>query len=102
MVEQIGSVFLEDEDGFLHCPSFAEVIIRDPATWEPAAAGQTGIIQVLSILPRSYPGHSILTEDLGAWFPEQPGRAWHGRRLRVQGRIPRAELRGCGDVGGGR
>jgi hypothetical protein len=102
MVEQIGSIFLEDENGFLHCPAFAEVIIRDPATWEPAEAGQTGVIQVLSILPRSYPGHSILTEDLGAWYPEETGSGWRGRRLRVQGRIPRAELRGCGDVGGGR
>jgi len=98
MVEQIGSVFLEDEDGFLHAPDFAEIIVRDPVTWAPAAPGQIGVIQVLSTLPRSYPGHSVLTEDLGSWYPEDASGAWRGKRLRVHGRVPQAELRGCGDV----
>lgn len=100
MVEQIGSVFLEGGDGFLHAPHFSEVIVRDPATWQPAEPGKQGVIQVLSVLPRSYPGHSILTEDLGAWYPEEPGAAWRGKRLEVHGRAPKAELRGCGDVHG--
>jgi hypothetical protein len=30
MVEQVGSVFLECECGYLHSPNFAEVIIRNP------------------------------------------------------------------------
>lgn len=98
MVEQIGSVFLEGEDGFLHAPNFADVIVRDPVSWEPAAPGETGVIQVLSTLPRSYPGHSILTEDMGAWYPEEAGAPWQGKRLVVHGRAPKAELRGCGDV----
>lgn len=98
MVEQIGSVFLEGEDGFLHAPNFSDVIVRDPVTWAPAEAGQSGVIQVLSTLPRSYPGHSILTEDMGAWYPEEAGAPWRGKRLVVHGRAPKAELRGCGDV----
>ena len=65
MVEQVGSIFLEGEDGYLYPPNFADVIIRDPITLEELPPGQTGVIEVLSVLPRSYPGHCLLTEDLG-------------------------------------
>ena len=36
MVEQVGSIFMECEQGYFHCPSFADVIIRDPQTWSEA------------------------------------------------------------------
>ena len=32
MVEQVGSVFLEDDDGLLYPPNFADLIVRDPQT----------------------------------------------------------------------
>lgn len=99
MIEQIGSIFLEDDEGWLHPPDFADFIIRDPQTWQPAEANQPGVIQMLSILPRSYPGHVILTEDLGLWQPEDRGEGrWRGKRLKVIGRVPKTELRGCSDV----
>jgi hypothetical protein len=97
MVEQVGSVYLEGEDGFLHPPNFADVIIRDPLTFAEQPIGQPGLIQVVSVLPLSYPGHSILTEDLGVVHgidtPACPGKAFS-----VIGRVPKAELRGCSDV----
>src|SRR5262249_44544270 len=65
MVEQVGSVFLEGDDGYLYPPNFADVIVRDPHTFEELPNGQVGVLEVLSALPRSYPGHSLLTEDLG-------------------------------------
>src|SRR5439155_6608048 len=65
MVEQVGGVFMEGEDGYFYPPSFSDVIVRDPETWEEAPVGAEGIIQLISALPYSYPGHSILTEDLG-------------------------------------
>jgi hypothetical protein len=95
MVEQVGSVFLERADGFLHVPSFADVIIRDSKTWEPLPIGQPGVVQVLSLLPSSYPGHSLLTEDLGVLEESETGR---GTAFRVLGRLPRTELRGCSDT----
>ncbi len=98
MVEQVGSVFLEGADGFLHAPWFADVIVRDPVTWREAEPGQAGVIQVLSALPRSYPGHSILTEDLGTVMPEDGANGWRGKRITIHGRLPRAELRGCSDT----
>ena len=99
MVEQVGSVLLEGPDGYLYPPNFGDVIIRDPTDWSEAPDGTPGVIQVLSVLPHSYPGHSILTEDLGV--VEGTGTAesgWAGKRLRVLGRVPRAELRGCSDT----
>jgi hypothetical protein len=98
-VEQIGSIFLEGEPGLLYPPNFTDVVIRDPLTWEALPPGKEGVIQVLSLLPRSYPGHSTLTEDIGVveLATNRPnGR--QGKALRILGRVPKAELRGCSDV----
>lgn len=99
MVEQVGSVFLEADDGFLRPPNFADVIIRDPLTWEPSPDGVPGVVEVLSVLPRSYPGHALLTEDWGVVHGvDGPGDQWAGKRLEILGRVPRTELRGCSDT----
>jgi hypothetical protein len=99
MVEQVGSVFFENELGTLQTPAFADVIVRDPFTLRPLAAGERGLLQVLSVLPGSYPGHSLLTEDLGDWVGEDaPGSTLGGRHFRVLGRAPRSEIRGCSDT----
>ncbi|WP_025618382.1 acyl-protein synthetase [Salinispora cortesiana] len=98
MVEQIGTVFLEGpEGGTLYCPDFADVIIRDPVTWQEAPVGTPGVIEVLSTLPTSYPGHVLLTEDLGVVHGIDDGH-WPGKRVSVLGRLPRAEARGCSDT----
>lgn len=99
MVEQIGSIFLEGTDGLLYPPNFADVIVRDPETWEVARVGEPGVVQVLSLLPRSYPGHSLLTEDMGVIEAVDRGQdGWMGKGLRILGRVAKAELRGCSDV----
>ena len=99
MVEQVGGIFLEGSDGFFHTTNFSDVIIRDPRTWKPAAPGTPGVIQAISALPLSYPGHSILTEDLGVLHADDnPECAWRGRAFSVLGRVPRAEIRGCSDT----
>lgn len=99
MVEQVGSIFFECEHGALHTPAYADLVIRDPMSLEPLPSGQQGLIQVLSLLPRSYPGHSLLTEDLGAVHGEDDcecGRM--GKRFSVSGRLPNVEIRGCSDT----
>lgn len=99
MVEQVGSVYLEGEDGYLYPPNFADVIIRDPETLQEAPVGKPGVIQVLSTLPLSYPGHSILTEDLGVVHGiDDSSCGRKGKYFSVIGRVPKAELRGCSDV----
>jgi hypothetical protein len=99
MVEQAGSIFVECPEGHLHAPSFAEVLVRDANDLAPLAHGREGLIQVLSVVPRSYPGHSLLTEDVGVIEGEDdcPSGRW-GKYFRVIGRAPRAELRGCSDT----
>jgi len=51
MVEQIGTVFLECRNGRLHAPNPADILIRDPRSWEVQPDGTPGVIQVLSSLP---------------------------------------------------
>lgn len=99
MVEQVGSIFVECDHGQLHTPNFADILIRDPLTFEPLPYGEQGLIQVLSLLPKSYPGHSLLTEDLGTIHGEDNCLCgWKGKYFSVAGRIPKAELRGCSDT----
>jgi hypothetical protein len=99
MVEQVGSIFMEGDDGYFYPPTFADVIIRDPLTFEELPTGKAGVVEVLSVLPRSYPGHCLLTEDLGIVHAVDPvGSTRRGKAFSILGRIPRAELRGCSDV----
>ncbi|MCI2106068.1 MAG: acyl-protein synthetase [Intestinimonas sp.] len=101
MAEQAGSIFPECECGHLHASLFSEVLVRRPQDFSLCKVGEEGILQVLSVLPHSYPGHSLLTEDGGILLGEDDcpcGRK--GRYFTVTGRLPQAELRGCSDVYG--
>jgi phenylacetate-coenzyme A ligase PaaK-like adenylate-forming protein len=99
MVEQVGSIFLENPDHYLHASIFGDVIIRDPFTLKPLPQGEPGLIQVVSMLPWSYPGHSLLTEDIGILRGEDSSQLeMKGRFFEVLGRVPRAEVRGCSDT----
>lgn len=99
MAEQTGSVFLECEHGRLHCTAYNHLIVRDPWTLQPQAIGERGLIQVLSALPQSYPGHSLLTEDLGVVDVDDGCECgWRGPAFRVLGRVPKTALRGCSNV----
>ena len=60
MVEQAGSIFMECAEGVLHSSIFSDIIVRDPATFASLGRGRAGLIQLLSLLPVSYPGHSVL------------------------------------------
>ncbi len=97
MAEQMGTIFLEGPvGGSLYCPDFADVIIRDPETWDPAPVGRQGLIQVVTTVASAHPGHLVLTEDLGVLLGVDDGE-WPGPRFTVGGRLPQALPRGCGD-----
>lgn len=101
MAEQVGSIFIECEKGHLHAPNMAEVLIRRPHDLSLAEHGESGIIEVLSALPSSYPGHAILTEDMGRILGEDDCKCgWKGKYFEVLGRIPKVEVRGCSDTHG--
>jgi hypothetical protein len=99
MVEQTGSIFMECEHGHLHASAWSDVIVRDPINFNLLHPGQPGLIQLLSVIPRSYPGHSLLSEDEGVLLGVDDcpcGRL--GAYFKVLGRIQNAETRGCSDT----
>ena len=99
MVEQTGSIFIECEEGYFHASDYSEILIRHPRTLEIQPVGVPGLIVSMSTIPRSYPGHVLLTEDLGVVHGVdncQCGR--RGACFSVLGRLPSAELRGCSDT----
>ena len=99
MVEQTGSIYMECECGHLHTSVFSDVIIRRPKDFSVADIGEKGLIEVVSVLPESYPGHILLTEDEGYIEGEDDcpcGRK--GKYFKILGRIKNAEIRGCSDT----
>jgi phenylacetate-coenzyme A ligase PaaK-like adenylate-forming protein len=99
MVEQTGSIYVECEYGRLHAPVFSDVLIRRAQDFSLADINEKGIIEVVSVLPESYPGHVLLTEDEGEILGEDDcpcGRL--GKYFKIYGRIKGAEIRGCSDT----
>jgi phenylacetate-coenzyme A ligase PaaK-like adenylate-forming protein len=99
MVENVGIVYPDCEQGNKHVPAFADVIVRDPLTLAPVEAGQQGLLQVCSVLPTSFPGFLMLTDDMAEiiGYDGCPcGR--RGTYFRFVRRVPKVELRGCGNL----
>lgn len=99
MVEQTGCIYMECECGHLHASIFSDVIMRRPLDFSECEVGEKGIIQVLSTIPESYPGHSLITEDEGVLLGEDDcpcGRK--GKYFKIIGRLKDAEIRGCSDT----
>lgn len=92
---------MQCEYGHLHASVFSDVIVRHPEDFSVCGTGEKGIIQVVSAIPESYPGHSLLTEDEGRILGEDDcpcGRK--GKYFTVSGRLQNAEIRGCSDTYG--
>lgn len=99
MAEQLGSVFVECERGHMHCSNYSDVIVRRFDGFSVADPGERGFLELLSILPTSYPGHILVTEDEGEILGEDDcpcGRM--GKYFRIHGRVKGAEIRGCSDT----
>ena len=99
MAEQTGCIYAECEYGHLHASIYSDIITRRYEDFSPCNYGESGFIQVLSCLPHSYPGHSLLTEDEGVILGEDDcpcGRK--GKYVKILGRVKNAEIRGCSDT----
>lgn len=99
MVEQTGCIYMECECGHIHVSNYSDVIIRRKDDFSVADIGEEGLIQVVSTIPLSYPGHSILTEDRGMILGQDDcpcGR--RGKYIKLLGRVKKAEVRGCSDA----
>lgn len=103
MVENVGVVYPDCEHGNKHVPAFAEVIVRNPLTLSPVEPGQCGLIQVCSVLPTSFPGFLLLTDDIAEIISYDECRCGRrGTSFRFAGRMPKVEVRGCGNLEAGR
>ena len=98
MVEQTGSIYIECEKGFLHTSIYSDILIRR-VDFSLCDVGESGLVQLISLLPKSYPGHNILSEDIGQIIGEDDcpcGRK--GKYFIIHGRVASAEIRGCSDT----
>ena len=99
MVEQTGCIYMSCEYGHLHSSIFSDIITRRALDLKPCECGESGIVQVVSILPKSYPGHSLLTEDEGVVLGEDDCKCGRmGKYFKINGRLKNAEIRGCSDT----
>lgn len=97
--EQMGIIYPDCKYGLKHTSVFSEVIVRDPVTHEVIKDGSSGLLQFLSPIPHSYPGNSVLTDDIGRILSRKKckcGRS--GTSFQIIGRAKKAEIRGCGDI----
>ena len=98
LIEQTGSIFFECNGCGCFTPSeYSEVLIRDK-NFKVLSKNKKGFIQLLSILPKSYPGHSILTEDIGQLINNSCKICKTTKKFKVYGRAEQSEIRGCSDV----
>ena len=97
MVEQLGSVFFACSNGHFHAHDKARAIARDITSLKPID-NHTGVMQFLSTVPRSYPGHSILTDDLGILHTDICGCGDENEHFTIIGRHKESVIRGCGNT----
>jgi phenylacetate-coenzyme A ligase PaaK-like adenylate-forming protein len=98
LVEQTGSIFTECKCGYYITSNFSDILIRDK-NLKIANSGEIGFLQLVSLLPTSYPGHSIITEDLAKIVDKHNCKCEkNGKRFLLYGRVPSAEIRGCSDI----
>ena len=99
MVEQTGSIFIECKKGNFHPSLFNDIIVRNINNFKVNKIGEKGIIQTFSLIPKSYPGHSILTEDEGIILGKNNcGCGNKSKYFNVLGRMENSEIRGCSDA----
>lgn len=99
MAEQSGTIYFECEYGHLHASIFSDVITRRGRDLSVCEFGEPGMMELVSVLPHSYPGHILLSEDEGVILGEDDcpcGRL--GKYFKINGRLKNAELRGCSDT----
>ena len=99
MTEQLGIVYPDCKYGNKHVPMFSEILIRNIDSLEIQPDGKSGFIQVISPIPNSYPGTSLITDDIGEILGRDNclcGRK--GTYFIFKKRSEIADPKGCGDT----
>ena len=98
LIEQVGSIFFEcSKCNVFICSDYSDILIRDK-NLKILKKGR-GFVQLFSLLPTSYPGHNILTEDIGEIVSHEGCKCgFKGKSFKIYGRVVESEVRGCSDV----
>lgn len=96
--EQMGLNYPDCKCGCKHTPLFSEVIVRDVVEKAPLPAGKEGLLEFITPIPHSYPGNTVLTDDIGIIEAGECPYGRSGTRFKILGRLRKAEIRGCGDI----
>ncbi len=96
LIEQVGSIYFKcTVEGRFHGNIFCHAIGRDENL--NIVQSGVGLIQTMSLVPHDYPGHNLLTGDLGIFFDDLCSCGQTGGFL-IQGRLPKLQVRGCSDA----
>ena len=99
MTEQLGTIYPDCSEGNKHVSAYSEIFIRNTDTLEIEEVGMSGFIQLVSPIPQSYPGISLLSDDIGKILGVDDcacGRK--GKYFRFEKRTEKADIKGCGDT----
>ena len=99
MTEQLGTIYPDCSEGNKHVSAYSEIFIRNIDTLEIEEIGISGFIQLVSPIPQSYPGISLLSDDIGKILGVDDcacGRK--GKYFRFEKRTEKADIKGCGDT----
>tara|TARA_B100001057_G_scaffold493491_1_gene588022 strand:- start:389 stop:1459 length:1071 start_codon:yes stop_codon:yes gene_type:complete len=100
LIEQTGSIFIE-------CPKcscfqssiYSDIFIRDSNLEIITKNKKKGFLQVISLLPTSYPGNSLLTEDIAELRNDIKCKFCNsGKKFIIHGRSKNSEIRGCANI----
>ncbi len=98
VVEQTGSIFFECKKcNNFKTNEYSDIIIRR-SDLNVCDNNEKGIVQLLSLVPTSYPGNSILFEDLGRITNNKCRDCQNFKSFNIEGRIKNVEIRGCSDA----
>lgn len=100
MAEQTGSIFFQCNSFRYHVSNYSNLFVRDRFL-NLVQDQQVGVLHVVSFIQSSYPGQSIVTQDLG--FKESSDGppcpcGTPGMTFFINGRLDQAEIKGCSDA----
>ncbi len=97
--EQLGTIYPSNGFGNCQVSAFSQVIVRDINTLKVLPDGESGFLQFISPLPLSYPGFSLLNDDMGKISKRTIGKFGEEElEFEVFPRLNKAVTRGCGDT----
>ena len=96
--EQLGTIYIAKGLSGCNVSSYSHILIRDPKTLEVAKDGDAGFMQFLSVIPLSYPGFSILNDDIGYISNRKIVKNVEKIEFKINSRLNKLETRGCGDT----